>query len=172
MYRIISISLVIVAFLLGLGTFVGAQNCPNIDGEWRFESTLIGYVTGVPNPGVKYPITKSGAWTFYQIPGDCFFSAYRYVNTVSGSTSTIGEENYITGVIYGNGSKIAMTLKPSNESPPGMFFGEIQFERKSKIPTQITYVGHAFIGDLNVSSPLPGGYWGQAAYTSTGLIYK
>ena len=177
MYRIVSTSLVIMALLLGLGTFVSAQTCPRIAGDWQFESKMMGYLISSNDPpvstGPRYPITKSGTWKFYQDPGDCFFWAYRYVDTASGPTAYVGEENYITGVIYGDGSKIAMTITPSNESPPGTYFGEIQFSGKRKVPRQITYVGHAFVGDLNVPSPLTGGlYYGQVAFTSTGRIYK
>jgi hypothetical protein len=171
MYRIVSTGLAIVVLLLGLGTFASAQNCPNINGEWKFESTLIGYVTGnILNPGVQYPVTKSGTWMFYQNPGECFFYAYRYTNTANPS-SFIGEESYITGVIYGNGSQITMAVKPDTESPPALYFGEIQLRRR--VPTQITYVGHAIIGDLNTISPFPWpGLSGQAVYTSTGRIYR
>lgn len=97
MHRIISIFFVMAVLLIGMGTFVSAQNCPNI-GEtfanggvaWDGESERISvcfskdWPTPIPPVDPNSPPTFARRWkrtttTYYQEPGSCDFFAYRKV---------------------------------------------------------------------------------------------
>ena len=172
MHRIFFAALsLMVVVLLGFGSPVAAQTCPSIGsvtGEtWNFSATLMRYCNNADPAGLDYPITKSGTWTFYQAPGDCFFSAERTV-VLSNRDRYIDEQIWYTGLIYGNG-RITMQAQPSQDNPPGTFFGEItQYSRRPRMPSQIGYISNSAIGDYDytgTSAP-------RCAFTGKGSITR
>jgi hypothetical protein len=171
MHRIVSASLVMMVLFLGVGSYVDAQTCPDISGEWTFELSSISYCTGpgVPN-GPYFPVWKIGTWTFTPVSEDkCFFWAIRHTAD-SNSNRFDNTDSYFTGIIRPGGKKITMEIQPDYINNPGTIFGTIiKSNRRTGMPTEIEFEGTAHIGDY---SPGAQGTSMQCAISSRGCIKR
>lgn len=185
MYRFVSISLVIMALLLGLGTFVSAQTCPNIGSVtgivWQGTAERISYcmaynTTTTPIPPDSSPTFakrwKQSTTTYYQEPGNCVFTAFRTVTLQSDNGTEwytpVAEDTWFTGIITDNGTKISMQAQPGPNNPPYIVYANItKVDRKTRMANEMNFNMHSSLGDLGTGLSGQNVYQ-KCSYTSWG----
>lgn len=185
MNRVISVFFVIMVLFFGVGTFVYAQNCPNIGdtianggAAWDGESERIAvcYSKGaVETPTTPSGVTFARRWkktitTYYQEPGSCEFFAYRTVTEQKDDPVLLNhpvgwyapdppENTWFTGTITNNGKKIVMQAAPGPNNPSYTVFGKItKLTKNKKTATEITFTSSASTGDSapgDIAEPYP-----------------
>ncbi len=193
MHRIISIFFIMAVLLLGIGTYLGAQNCPKIGdtylnggASWTSESQRIS-VCSLQNITVTPTAFGEDLWTqdrwkkatttYYQEPGSCVFYAYRTVTEFSIDGITWVPPNYpanefrkedtwFTGVITDNGTKISMQAQPGPNNPPYIVYADItKMNKKTKMAKEMSFfTSHTFLGAMADQHP----QIDKCAYTSWG----
>jgi hypothetical protein len=183
MYRIIVSVFVFTALvLLGAGSQVCAQtinvnNCPNINGTWEFvQEKIIDCDLGTSYPSPTR-VSTSGTVTFSQNEyNNCLFSAQKVIGTSTGDPKE-GDIVNFTGVIYNGGNKITMQsiikwdTVPSTgyRIPSSSVFGNLTFNKRSKVGTKITFTGNSHMGlDYDLGLPIlqwPPYHCAESSYT-------
>jgi hypothetical protein len=181
MYRIIIGVFVFLALVfLGVRSQVYAQdinvnNCPNINGTWNFVQEKIIACDSAPSYPVPTRVSTSGTVTFSQNPANnCLFSAQKVIESSTGDPK-VGNIVNFAGVIYNGGKKITMqsiikwdTVPSTSYRIPSMSsFGDLKFNKKTKVGTEITFAGNSHMG-LDYDLPtlaLPPYHCAESSYT-------
>lgn len=193
MHRIISIFFIMAVLLLGIGTYLGAQNCPKIGDTfanggmaWTSESQRISVcspqnITATPevfgSDLLKQDRWKRATTTYYQEPGSCVFYAYRTVTEFSNdginwvspddysNDEFRKEDTWFTGIITDNGTKISMQAQPGPNNPPYIVYGDItKLNKITRVANKISFTSHTFLGAMADQHP----QIDKCSYTSWG----
>ena len=178
MFRFISVCFVIMVLFLGVGTFVYAQNCPNIGAPlseggaiWTSELQQISICSPyniIETPQAPNDTTlflekkwKRADTTYYQEPDSCMFYARRKVTSISEdgeywpAPPNPPEETWFTGIITDKGKKMSMQAQPGPNNSSYIVYADITKVNKKRLATEMTFTVNVSKGDLGSFNQLP-----------------